>query len=559
MANRQPTDRCREMCAIADRMFSRRDTMESLWQEIAEQFYPERADFTTIRAPGQEFADHLMTSYPVLLRRDLASAVQAMLRPKGREWFRLSTGREEIDEQDDVSAWFDRANRTFTNILYDRDALFVRSTTQADNDFVTFGNAPMTVETHPSGVGLFFRAWHLRDVAWEEGDTAQIETVARKVPMTARAMIQRFGDDKVANEVKTAARNDPYTEFQCYSIIVPAGLWEYSEVKESPSEKQKRQTAFPWMALYLDKANNHVLQQTPIRRNPWVIPRWAITTQSVYAYSPATIVGLPDARLLQRMTLSMLESAEKATDPPLLSRGETLRGGVQLFAGGITYVDPEYDDRTGKVLEPVFETQAFEPADKFYERQMMLLRDMFYISKLTMPDTHEMTAYETARRVEEHVREVLPLLEPLDSEYNGALLEKALEISIDNQAFGLPETIPEALQGEDIKFTFKNPLQAALDEMKAKKLENGLMLVGGIAQMDPSAPLNINSRTALRDSLRGLQWPEDWLVPEDEVEQAEQAQAKAAQTATAVNTIGAGAAAAEQVGNAVTALKGVAA
>jgi hypothetical protein len=52
-----------------DHLFGKKSPILNLWQEIAEQFYPERADFTVCRSLGDEFADHLMTSYPVMARR----------------------------------------------------------------------------------------------------------------------------------------------------------------------------------------------------------------------------------------------------------------------------------------------------------------------------------------------------------------------------------------------------------------------------------------------------------------------------------------------------------
>jgi hypothetical protein len=51
-----------------------------LWQEIAENFYPERADFTINRSLGTDFGAGMMTSYPFICRRDLGDQVGQMLR-----------------------------------------------------------------------------------------------------------------------------------------------------------------------------------------------------------------------------------------------------------------------------------------------------------------------------------------------------------------------------------------------------------------------------------------------------------------------------------------------
>lgn len=47
---------------LAGNLFDKRGPLMSLWQEIAEQFYPERADFTTTRSVGEDYAAHLSSS-----------------------------------------------------------------------------------------------------------------------------------------------------------------------------------------------------------------------------------------------------------------------------------------------------------------------------------------------------------------------------------------------------------------------------------------------------------------------------------------------------------------
>ena len=71
--------RAREVIKIGDRLFDNKRNVDSLWQEIALNFYPERADFTAKRNDGEEFADHLFSSYPVIARRELANVFSGYL------------------------------------------------------------------------------------------------------------------------------------------------------------------------------------------------------------------------------------------------------------------------------------------------------------------------------------------------------------------------------------------------------------------------------------------------------------------------------------------------
>ena len=68
----------RDLAKLGRKLLSDKGSLNSLHQEIAENFYPERADFTQQRWLGQDFAANLMSSYPVIARRDLAEQLSTM-------------------------------------------------------------------------------------------------------------------------------------------------------------------------------------------------------------------------------------------------------------------------------------------------------------------------------------------------------------------------------------------------------------------------------------------------------------------------------------------------
>ena len=120
-----------------DKLFSDRRNVDILFQELAENFYPERADFTVTSSNLDRFASNLDTSYPITARRDLGNAFGAMLRPPGKEWFTVGIKKNNIDE--DGRKWLERATRIQRRAIYDRESNFVRATKEGDHDFGTFG------------------------------------------------------------------------------------------------------------------------------------------------------------------------------------------------------------------------------------------------------------------------------------------------------------------------------------------------------------------------------------------------------------------------------------
>ena len=96
--------RAKEVISIGDGLFTKKQPIVSLWQAIAEQFDPTRADYTLTRSAGMEFASHLMTGIPTMASRDLANAISAMLRPPGQVWFHPRTNIEAINKDFDRPA-----------------------------------------------------------------------------------------------------------------------------------------------------------------------------------------------------------------------------------------------------------------------------------------------------------------------------------------------------------------------------------------------------------------------------------------------------------------------
>jgi hypothetical protein len=97
-----------EIIRQGDQLFDKRGTLLSMWQELAEQFYPERADFTVTRNLGDSFAEHLTTSYPLLVRRDLCNSFSPLMRPVSLDWFHMRAEREEVEDQPAL-AWMEWA------------------------------------------------------------------------------------------------------------------------------------------------------------------------------------------------------------------------------------------------------------------------------------------------------------------------------------------------------------------------------------------------------------------------------------------------------------------
>lgn len=501
-----------------EQLFSKRYELLSLWQCLADNFYPERADFTTTRSLGDEFASHLSTSYPVLARRDLGNSFGGMLRPTSKKWFNMVVKDRENDLGVEAKAYVEWVADVMRSAMYDRVSMFIRATKEGDHDFATFGQTVLSCEMNHRANALLYRNWHLRDVAWVEDDIGQVGTVYRKWKPTALTLKQVFGS-KCHPDIATSCEKDPYKEFDVWHCVVPTET--YPDIKLS---KHKA----PFISVFVDVKNKHIIEETPVF-SQYVIPRWQTVSGSQYSYSPATIVALPDARLIQAMTYTLLEAGEKAVTPPMLATQEAIRGDISVYAGGITWVDSEYDERLGEVLRPLTQDRSGIPLGMEQNADTRnMIKEAFFLNKLALPSPEStMTAYETGQRVQEYIRQALPLFEPMEQEYNGALCNVTYETLQRNGAFGSPDNVPKELHGVEFSFEFESPLREATDREKGQRfLEAKSMLAASIA-LDPGAIHLVDVKVALRDVLEGIGVPAKWTRSEAEVSESEEAQAQA--------------------------------
>jgi hypothetical protein len=540
MSDKRATD----LIERGDTLFAARPRLLNLWQEIASMFYVERADFTVSRLMGDTFADWLMTSYPLIARRDLGNAFSAMLRPTDKDWFNLGTLRP---DREDVPArvWFDNARDVMRRAMYAKPTQFVRATKEGDHDFAAFGQCVISAELNRAGDDLLYRNWHLRDVVWCENAEGKIDEVHRKWKPYAKDLARMFSHSAGARLQELAAAK-PYEEVECRHVVLCRDDYEPAAGYRAPKEA--------YVSLYINLLDGEFLEEKPIHNPMYVIPRWETVSGSQYAYSPATVAALPDARLIQAMTLTLLEAGERFTNPPMIAVQQAIRSDVQLYAGGITWVDAEYDERLGEVLRPLTQDKSGMPLGRDLRNDVKAaLAEAFFLNKLNLPmgtDDKEMTAFETGQRVQEYIRQTLPLFEPVETDYNGGLCEVTFDLLLRAGAFGSYQDIPPSIRGEQVQFHFVSPLSEAIDAQKAGKLGIANQIITGLTRYDPTAPQMLDLHTAGRDALLASGVPAKWLRSEKQMQDIAAHQARLAQAQQQLAAMKAGAETVQAMGDA---------
>lgn len=497
-----------QLCQLSDKQFRLQAPMKSLWQILGNHFYPERSDFTVTRNVGQEFADQLMDSFPLLIRRDLGNSLSAMLRDG--DWFKMG-----VDGNTDYAgeSWLHQSTLQLKKLFDHRSAAFVRASKEGDHDFVTFGQCVKSVEMNRLHKGLLFRCWHMRDCAWFEDTSGQVCGVMRKTKMSTRDLVTYFGEQNLHPNISKDRHKQPFSEQEILHIVIPSDLLGDEEI----------QNRFPYVSIWIDVKNKVAIEEVGMSHKMYVVPRFQTIAGSAYAYSPATTVGLSDARTLQAMTHTLMEAAERYARPPIIATSRAVRSDIDLSPDGITWVDEKYDEKLGASLRPLYQDRGGWPiGNAERERITETLTSAFYLNKLTLPDPgHEMTATEVSERMRQYRRENLPLFAPIEAEDNGQICELAFQIAMENNLLGSPYDVPPSLRGRDVEFKFESPLTISENEEIAERYARTRDMLAGAVELDPSVGHDIDLSAAIRDAVTGISGG-NWVTDPEEAMEAKQ-------------------------------------
>lgn len=524
-----------ELLRISDRLFSKKRSLDSLRDVLREEFFPEREPFLSERVDGDEYARNTYESVPMYNRRSLADAIGALVRPKQKRWGLIRPDDESL-HTDNTLAWCDWATERQFKRLYGRTSNFQRAMRAGDNDIVTFGDGVASLTEDDDREGKPFFDWHhLRDCAWTRNRRHEVDVLHRTYKIEIREFARKYGTDKLPVGMSTMLETNPFHEIEMRHICMPADRYDGYNRKVL---KNKR-----YASITLCKESGRIVKEGGYDEFPYIVRPWETHNYSPYAYSPAAMLGLCDARLLQSQAAILLDAGERAVNPPMIATQEAILGGVNSYAGSITWIDAEYDERLGAAIRPV-ETVGSLPTGldmKLDTRE--IIAAIWYINKLNLPTNKDMTAYEVNERVSEYIRSIGPVIEPFE-DHNKSILDAMFQFDMrltmsmnkvgKSGPLGWYEDIPQELRGVEMSFEIEGPVAQAYQRQKTVKAGETLETAERAAKLfGPTVLRNYDPDQIVRDAAKGIGGETRWMRPIEVVmaerEQEAAAQAEAAQ------------------------------
>ncbi len=451
-----------------------RATWENHWREIAERILPRQDSFQTKWSEGAKRNEKIFDSTaPIALER-FAAAMESMLTPRAQRWHRLRASDQTLNDADGVRDWFRQVEDILFAARYSPRANYASQQHETYMSLGAFGTGVLFVGEEV-GSGLRYKSIHLSDCCFAEDANGRIDTVFRKYRLSARQAAQRWPEKDLPRGIQRALEKEPERRFDFLHAVLPRG-----EFKPGKSDAKN----LPYASTHVAIEDRTVLQEGGFEQFPYAVSRYVTAPNEVYGRSPAMAV-LPDIKMLNEMSRTIIRAAHKTVDPPVLIHDDGILGGrPDLRPNAINYGGV---DSAGRPLMQPFQNNArVDIGLDMMNQRREVINDAFLVSLFQiLVQGPAMTATEVLERAQEKGVLLGPTVGRQQSESLGPMIER--ELAILARADALPP-MPAALHetGGDYEIQYDSPLTRAQRAEEGLGVMRALEIAGAMAAADPS-------------------------------------------------------------------------
>lgn len=451
---------------------------ESHWQELADYLLPRKNTITrkiTKESQGDKRNRVIYDGTGQQSLEVLASALHGLLTPPSQRWFALDVaengpdGSDDDSAEDEIKRWLEEVSEhmfaefalsnfeTEIHEAYLDLGCFGTSLTFVDeaDDYDPTGDAPSVLQFSTRQIGEYRLA---------ENSAGRIDTIFRTYKQSARQIVQRFLgnerdpkkiEEKVGKRIADIYKKEPDADVECLHVVAP---------RRDIDRKAKTKLDMPFMSVYIDETNKHLIDEGGYRSFPAAAARWIKASGDTYGRS-CGMTALPDVKVVNKMSELMLRGAGKMIDPPIVVPDDGIVGPLKISPGSVI------TERAGSGSDGIrtLDIRANLPLGlELEERRRIAIRNAFYTDRLLFGEGPAKTATEVVKITEEKMRLLGPVIGRLDVELLQPIISRAFDIMTAKGRLPAP---PDAIRGRRLRVNYVSPLALA---QKAAQLDGSL-------------------------------------------------------------------------------------
>ncbi|MCU0891382.1 MAG: portal protein [Sandarakinorhabdus sp.] len=453
-------------------MLGERAQWESHWSEIERRVSP-RGDVLRRPAVGGRRTEYIFESTATLGLERFAAAMVGLVAPQGQRWHTLTTTDRRLMADIQVQRYLEEVNDLLFDYRYSASSGFSTNLFECMIQLGSLGTAPIYIEDQPAS-GISYRAMHITECCIDVDHQGRVDTVGREFDWTARQAKQKWGIEALPRQVREAL-DKPDRKFTFCQMIAPRADYDPNRM----DAKGKRWGSWFW----LKDSGDAIIAEGGFNTMPIPVARYTTAPRENYGRSPAMMV-LPDIKMINEMAKTVIRSAHRNLDPPLLTADDGVLTRIQTRPGAINIGG--LNSRGDQMVRPLQTGGSLPEALELQAQTRQTIKDAFFVSLFqSLVDAPDRM---TATEVLERMRERGVLLAPAAGRIETELLEPLItrELDIHARAGRLPP-MPEALAraGGDVKVVYQNPMSRAA---KAEEATGFFQLVNAITPLAASEP-----------------------------------------------------------------------
>ena len=484
----------------------------SSWKDLAQCIAPERGRFHESKPVLGVMQDHtlIIDGHATQSKNKSASGLNSGITSKARPWFMLKLGDDAQESIPGVREWLDEVQRRMrgvfesSNIYNTFQNTYEELLTFATACFIVLQDFDSVIRTRFFTIGEYYLGIDKK---------GKVNAFARSFIMTTRQMVDNFGIDNVSPQVQSYFNNNQMDqEIRIRHLIEP---------NDSRNLMMEDFRNMPYRSVYWEHKHQggHFLETRGYKRFPVIAPRWKVpTTDVVYGHGPGWD-ALGDVKELQKTKYDKLLAQEKLHNPPVQA-DSSITGHVNLLPGGVSRTSanvPNAGVRATYEVNPNLQSfiEGINESKKSIDRHFFT--DLF--SMFASLDRRQITAEEIIRREQERVMLMGPVLNNLDEEMLGPVIELTYEIMSENGL--LPEAPPD-IEGAEIKVKYISIMAQAQRGLGLQSIERMIGFVGNASAVAPGIVDIIDWDEAGREAAEMGGIPAKLINDEDTVAQIRQ-------------------------------------
>ncbi len=451
------------------------------WKNQRDYLSPSEGQFEGDEVNDGKRRDQKMNNKrPIRSAQTLAAGMASGMASQARPWFNLEapTG---VPRTSNVLRWLFEVQESMRNVLAKSNLYNILP--QLFHTEGVYGTGCIAALPDEQDVVRFYH-YPIGTFALDTSARGVVDTFYREYTMTARQMLQQFGEDSLAPNTKQMAEK---------GSLLPIIVCHLIEPNPDADMTRADNLSMPWRSTYWEKGSNDglVLRQSGFQTFPIMAPRWDVNGVNVYGNGPGD-VALGKSRELQLLEADKLRIVQQLARPavtaPLSMRGMA----ANLVPGGTVWVP---DQLVGQSFQPAYvpDPSALPNVRAEIDQCERAVAEAYFedLFLLISQADGQMTATEVIQRKEEKMLMLGPVVERNNDELFDPLMDQVFQIMVEQSTprwLGLVPGVPlippppEELAGVPLTVEYISILAQAQKAIAASVIERSLQFTGMMIQ-----------------------------------------------------------------------------